>query len=115
MAQLLRYWIPSTAPAGITFYTGDNFSRWQSNLLVGALKDQMLERLDLNGEKVVSEERLLKNLLGRIRYVSQVPNGYTYLLPDEFDGILIGLSLLINLQRTGHDQRSITRSEWIGL
>jgi glucose/arabinose dehydrogenase len=64
MAQLLRYWIPSTAPAGITFYTGDNFSRWQSNLLVGALKDQMLVRLDLNGEKVVSEERLLKNLLG---------------------------------------------------
>jgi glucose/arabinose dehydrogenase len=49
----------------------------------------MLVRLSLNGEKVVSEERLFKNLLGRIRDVSQGPDGYIYLLTDETDGMLV--------------------------
>ena len=89
MAQPLYYWIPSIAPSGMTFYTGDKFPRWQGNLFVGALKDKMLVRLSLNGEKVVSEERLFKNLLGRIRDVSQGPDGYIYLLTDEADGMLV--------------------------
>ncbi len=89
MAQPLYYWIPSIAPSGMTFYAGDKFPRWQGNLFVGALKDQMLVRLSLNGEKVVSEERLFKNLLGRIRDVSQGPDGYIYLLTDEADGMLV--------------------------
>ena len=89
MAQPLYYWIPSIAPSGMTFYAGDKFPRWQGNLFVGALKDQMLVRLSLNGEKVVSEERLFKNLLGRIRDVSQGPDGYIYLLTDETDGMLV--------------------------
>jgi glucose/arabinose dehydrogenase len=89
MAQPLYYWVPSIAPSGMTFYTGEKFPRWQGNLFVGALKDQMLVRLSLNGEKVVSEERLFKNLLGRIRDVSQGPDGYIYLLTDETDGMLV--------------------------
>ena len=89
MAQPLYYWVPSIAPSGMTFYTGDKFPRWRGNLMVGALKDQMLVRLSLNGEKVVSEERLLKNRLGRIRDVSQGPDGYLYLLTDEKDGMLV--------------------------
>jgi glucose/arabinose dehydrogenase len=89
MAQPLYYWVPSIAPSGMTFYTGEKFPRWQGNLFVGALKDQMLVRLSLKGEKVVNEERLLKNLLGRIRDVSQGPDGYIYLLTDEADGMLV--------------------------
>ncbi len=89
MAQPLYYWVPSIAPSGMTFYTGDKFPRWSGNLMVGALKDQMLVRLSLNGEKVVSEERLLKNRLGRIRDVSQGPDGYLYLITDEKDGMLV--------------------------
>lgn len=89
MAQPLYYWVPSIAPSGMAFYTGDKFPRWRSDLFVGALKDQMLVRLSLDGDKVVSEERLLKNLLGRIRAVSQGPDGYIYLLTDETDGMLV--------------------------
>ena len=89
MAQPLYYWVPSIAPSGMTFYTGDKFPRWRGNLFIGALKDQMLVRLSLNGEKVVSEERLLKNLRGRIRDVSQGPDGYIYLLTDETLGMLV--------------------------
>lgn len=91
MAQPLYYWVPSIAPSGMTFYTGDKFTRWRGNLFVGALKDQMLVRLSLDGERVVSEERLLKNQLGRIRDVSQGPDGFLYLLTDEKDGMLVRL------------------------
>ena len=91
MAQPLYYWAPSIAPSGMTFYTGDRFPRWRGNLFVGALKDQMLVRLTLDGEKVISEERLLKNIFGRIRDVQQGPDGFLYVLTDERDGMLVRL------------------------
>jgi glucose/arabinose dehydrogenase len=88
MAQPLHYWVPSIAPSGMAFYTGDRFPGWRGNLFVGALRDQMLVRLTLDGEKVVSEERMLKNVLGRIRDVRNGPDGYLYLLTDESNGVL---------------------------
>lgn len=91
MAQPLHYWVPSIAPSGMMFYTGDKFPRWKGNLFVGALKDQMLVRLTLAGEKIIAEERFLQNVLGRIRDVRQGPDGYIYLLTDEDDGALVRL------------------------
>jgi glucose/arabinose dehydrogenase len=91
MAQPLHYWVPSIAPSGLAFYTGDKFPRWRGDLFVGALRDEMLVRLRLDGEKVVSEERMLKGVLGRIRDVRQGPDGYLYLLTDESDGVLVRL------------------------
>lgn len=91
MAQPLHYWVPSIAPSGMAFYTGDKFPNWRGDLFVGALKDQMLVRLRLDGEKIVSEERLLKNVLGRIRDVRQGPDGFIYLLTDEENGVLVRL------------------------
>lgn len=91
MAQPLHYWVPSIAPSGMAFYAGDKFPRWQGDLFVGALKDEMLVRLKLDGEKVVREERLLKNTLGRIRDVRVGPDGLIYLLTDESSGVLARL------------------------
>jgi len=91
MAQPLYYWVPSIAPSGMAFYTGDRFPRWKGNLFVGALRDEMLVRLELDGEKVVREERLLKGVLGRIRDVRNGPDGYLYLLTDESRGVLARL------------------------
>jgi aldose sugar dehydrogenase len=91
MAQPLYYWVPSIAPSGMAFYTGERFARWKGNLFVGALRDEMLVRLVLDGEKVVKEERLLKGLLGRIRDVRSGPDGYLYLLTDESSGVLARL------------------------
>ena len=51
----------------------------------------MLVRLQLDGTKVVKEERLLKNVLGRIRDVRAGPDGFIYLLTDEADGVLTRL------------------------
>jgi len=91
MAQPLHYWVPSIAPSGMAFYTGDRFPRWRGDLFVGALRDQMLVRLKLDGEKVVAEERMLKNVLGRIRDVRSGPDGLLYLLTDEPRGVLARL------------------------
>ena len=88
MAQPLHYWVPSIAPSGMAFYTGDKFPRWRGDVLVGALKDRMLVRLRLEGEKVVKEERMLTGTLGRIRDVRQGPDGFVYLLTDEPEGVI---------------------------
>ena len=89
--QPIYYWVPSIAPSGMAFYTGDKFERWRGDLFVGSLRDQMLVRVKLDGEKVVSEERLLKGVLGRIRDVRAGPDGLLYLLTDESNGKLVRL------------------------
>jgi glucose/arabinose dehydrogenase len=75
----------------MAFYTGDKFPRWRGDLFVGALRDQMLVRLRLDGEKVITEERMLKNTIGRIRDVRNGPDGLLYLLTDESRGTLVRL------------------------
>jgi glucose/arabinose dehydrogenase len=75
----------------MSFYTGQSFPRWQGHLFVGALKDQMLVRLELDGARVKHQEILLKNLIGRIRDVRTGPDGYLYLLTDSPDGQLLRL------------------------
>jgi len=90
----IHHWVPSIAPSGMAFYTGDRFPRWKGSLFVGALRDQMLVRLQLDGDKVVKEERLLKNVLGRIRDVRVGPDGLIYLLTDDSDGMLARLDPL---------------------
>ena len=86
MEQPIKYWVPSIAPSGMAFYTGDLFPAWKGNLFVGALAGQMLVRLELDGEKVVKEERLLTNLRERIRDVRQGPDGALWLATDSGDG-----------------------------
>jgi glucose/arabinose dehydrogenase len=88
MAQPLHYWVPSIAPSGMAFYTADRFPAWRGNLFVGSLKFRQLVRLVLEGEQVVHEERMLDDVLGRIRDVRQGPDGLLYLLTDAPDGVL---------------------------
>jgi len=91
MAQPLHYWVPSIAPSGMVFYTADRFPHWRGDILIGALKDEMLVRLSVDGEKIVKEERMLKGTLGRIRDVRQGPDGYVYLLTDHANGVIARL------------------------
>jgi aldose sugar dehydrogenase len=86
MEQPIKYWVPSIAPSGIAFYTADLFPAWKGSLLVGALAGQMLVRLDLDGETVTKEERLLERLGERIRDVRQGPDGAIWLLTDASNG-----------------------------
>lgn len=91
LEQPVYYWDPSIAPSGMTFYTGDKFPAWKGNLFVGALKFRLLVRLEVEGTRVVREERLLEDMGERIRDVVEGPDGYLYLLTDEDDGRLLRL------------------------
>ena len=91
MEQPLHKWVPSIAPSGMAFYVGDRFPGWRGNILVGALRSEMLVRLELQGEKIVREERMLKGVLGRIRDVRVGPDGLVYILTDDSDGVLARL------------------------
>ena len=92
MEQPVKYWVPSIAPSGMAFYTGDLFPKWRGSLFVGALAGQMLVRLDINGEKVGNEERLLRNVGERIRDVRQGPDGALYLATDNSSGRILRVS-----------------------
>jgi glucose/arabinose dehydrogenase len=77
--QPIYYWVPSIAPSGMMFYTGDLFPEWRGNLFVGAMVGQHLVRLVLNGERVIAEEKLLAERKQRIREVRQGPEGAIYI------------------------------------
>jgi len=86
----VHYWVPSIATSGLLFYTGDRFPDWRGNAFVGGLKSKQLSRLELDGDKVVREEVLLRGVIDqRIRDVVQGPDGLIYLLTDEGNGRLL--------------------------
>ncbi len=91
MEQPVFYWDPSIAPSGMAFYTGDKFPAWRGSVLVGALRSELVSRLELDGDRVVREERMLQRLGERIRDVRQGPDGFVYLLTDSSRGRILRL------------------------
>jgi glucose/arabinose dehydrogenase len=90
MADPLHYWVPSIAPCGMSFVNSDKYPEWNGNLLVGSLKFRYVARLELDGEKVVHEEKILENL-GRIRAITQGPDGLIY-VSTEGPGMVVRIS-----------------------
>jgi aldose sugar dehydrogenase len=86
MEQPVYFWDPVIAPSGMLFYTGDKIPGWRGSVLIGSLRGALV-RLELQGGKVVREERYEDGDLGsRIRDVRQGPDGFVYLVTDESDG-----------------------------
>ncbi|MCR9177487.1 MAG: PQQ-dependent sugar dehydrogenase [Alphaproteobacteria bacterium] len=86
------YWDPSIAPSGMAFVTGPLFPSWEGDILVGALKFRLLSKLDVDGNTITGEERMFKNVFGRIRDVRIGPDGGIWLLSDESDGQLVRIT-----------------------
>ncbi|RBN49797.1 PQQ-dependent sugar dehydrogenase [Flavobacterium psychrolimnae] len=74
----IYYWLPSIAPSGMTFVTGDKYPDWKGHLLVGSLKFQYLELLKLKGNEVIGRQKIATDI-GRVRNVVQGPDGYIYM------------------------------------
>lgn len=92
MEQPLKYWVPSIAPSGMSFYNGKLFPKWNGSLFTGALSGKMLVRLQIKDNAVTGEERLLQNLYERIRDVRQGPDGAIWLLTDSSAGRIVRVS-----------------------
>ncbi len=80
------HWTPSIAASGLTLYRGDKFPEWEGNLFAGALAQQHIRRVVLDGKEVVHQEELIRNEFGRIRTVVTCPDGYLWFATDERNG-----------------------------
>lgn len=89
--QPIHYWERSPGVSGMAFYNSDRFPVWKHSLFIGALAQENLIHLKLDGNKIVSEERWLGDRKERIRDVRVGPDGYVYLLTDDSDGKLLRL------------------------
>lgn len=93
LVEAERTWVPSPAPSGLAFYTGDLFPDWQGDAFMGALAGTDLIRIDLEGEEVVGDEFLFGDgFPHRIRDVVQGPDGALYLVTDADRGQILRLS-----------------------
>jgi aldose sugar dehydrogenase len=80
MEDPVRVWVPSISPCGLCFYAGDRFPGWKGSVFTGALSNDALFRIELDGERYRGEERLLVDRLPYIRDVRQGPDGLLYLV-----------------------------------
>ena len=80
-------WIPSIAPSGLSFYSGDMFPEIKGSLLVGSLKFRRIYSVKLNEEqRPISESIWLDKKLGRIRDIAVMKDGSILVLNDQVDG-----------------------------
>jgi len=92
-------YVPSIAPGGMVFYTGDKFPGWKRNLFLAAMRMSNsprtghIERIVFNENwEVIRSEMLLRDRHQRIRDVDQSPDGYLYAITDEgADSVLLKL------------------------
>jgi glucose/arabinose dehydrogenase len=86
--QPVYYWDPVIAPSGAQFYTGDAFPAWKGSLFTGGLRERILVRLTLEGNRVTGEEHFLRDRRQRVRDVREGPDGALYVVTDETQGEL---------------------------
>jgi len=89
MEQPIYYYVPDIAPSGMIFYTGNAFPAWRGNLFIGAMVRGHLNRLVIEHDRVLHEERLLEDRGWRVRAVQQGPDGFIYLGVDA--GLIVRL------------------------
>ena len=77
MEQPVNYWIPSIAPSGLTFVSGSKYPAWKGNLLMGSLRFSHVNRVIMQNNKVIGQEKILLNI-GRTRNVEMGRDGYIY-------------------------------------
>ncbi|QKH38740.1 PQQ-dependent sugar dehydrogenase [Achromobacter pestifer] len=92
MEPPLYWWPKSPAISGMAFYDADRFPAWRNSVFIGALANQNLIRLTLDGDRVAAQEWLLTDRKQRIRDVRQGPDGYVYVLTDASSGELLRLA-----------------------
>ena len=91
MEQPHHVWAKSPGLSGMAFLVGRPGNPWNDSLFLGSLAENNLIRLQLQGDRVVGEERLLADRGERIRDVRVGKDGSVYVLTDAQDGKLLKL------------------------
>lgn len=82
MEQPIHYYVPSIATGGVAWYSADALPDWKNSLFVAGLRSFSLSRVQLDGDSVMAEERLLEDFSFRLRGVKEGPDGLLYLLTE---------------------------------
>lgn len=80
MEQPLTYYTPSIGIGGIDFYVGEIYPNWNPSLLVAGLRELQIGRMELQGDGLGRQTRLLTGM--RVRDVQVGPDGLVYALAD---------------------------------
>lgn len=80
-----KLWQETIAPSGAAFVSRRG-SAWTGSLLVAALRGESLRRLTFDGDRVVAEQVLYDGTYGRLRAVSEGPDGAIYVSTSNRDG-----------------------------
>ena len=78
----IKSWVPSMAISSIQFYQGNTFPEWRGDLIICSLSAQSLIRLDFKDNKIIGEEVIFKNKIGRIRDLEINKQGDIFLISD---------------------------------
>jgi glucose/arabinose dehydrogenase len=73
------------------FYQGDLFADWRGDLLIASMSPGGMVRIELHGDTVSGEERLLPGR-GRIRDIVEAPDGALLVLVDAAEGAVLRLT-----------------------
>lgn len=82
LEQPVYYWDSVLSPSGMTFYNGTAIPEWKNNLFIGGLSSTHIARLVIENNKVVGEERLLKEENQRFRDITHGKDGALYSVTD---------------------------------
>lgn len=94
MEQPIWYWVPSIAPSGMAFVTGNRYPDWEGNLLTGSLRFKYLNMNTVQGNTITGEEKILQNI-GRVRDVKMSPDGYIYVAVEK-PGFIFRIRPIVN-------------------
>ncbi|MDQ6785407.1 MAG: PQQ-dependent sugar dehydrogenase [Acidobacteriota bacterium] len=86
METAIIQYSPAVAPASGMFYRGSLFPAFKNNFFFGALKGEAIIRLVLDKRKIVAQEKLFLKTYGRIREISEAPDGSIYFSTSNRDG-----------------------------
>ncbi|HTI35445.1 MAG TPA: PQQ-dependent sugar dehydrogenase [Miltoncostaea sp.] len=81
----VHLWPTTIAPSGLSFVTLPG-SSWTGKAIVAGLKGQVLRLLTFNGAAVVDDQPLLLNAFGRLRAVTEAPDGSIWVTTSNRDG-----------------------------
>ncbi|MBW3665932.1 MAG: PQQ-dependent sugar dehydrogenase, partial [Actinobacteria bacterium] len=76
------------APSGAIFVRRPG-SQWTGDYLIGALRGQRIQRLRLDGDRVTINEALFQDRFGRVRDVTEGPDGALYAITANGDDVVV--------------------------
>lgn len=86
MIDPLRVFTPAVAPASAMVYKGDLFPQFKNKLFFGGLRGEGVYVATISDQTISGVEKLDIGDLGRIREISQSPNGEIYFSTSNQDG-----------------------------